>query len=70
MRYGRINWVGLVWARISRPQVCLDLHLPEGLNLIVGGTQGRYWNLTFEPYQPAIPIDSGAFGNQGRANIQ
>ena len=40
--YGRINWDGLVWGRISRPQVCLLLRLPEGLNLIVVGTQGRF----------------------------
>ena len=36
--YGKINWVGLDWGRISLPQVRLVLHLPEGLNLIVVGT--------------------------------
>jgi len=37
--YVRINWVGLVWGRISHPQLRLVLHLPEGLTLIVAGTQ-------------------------------
>jgi hypothetical protein len=46
--YGRISWVGWVWGRISRPQVRLVLHLPEGLKLIVVGTQGRLQSLTFE----------------------
>ncbi|MGO9445060.1 MAG: hypothetical protein ACLPXB_09820 [Thiobacillaceae bacterium] len=63
--YGRINWVGSVWGRIGRPQVCLVLHLPEGLNLIVLGTQGRVSDGDHvEPYLPAILIDPEALANQ------
>jgi hypothetical protein len=40
--YVRMNWIGWVWTRISHPQLRLALHLPEGLNLIVLGTQGRF----------------------------
>ena len=58
--YGRINWVCWVWRRISRPQLCLVLDLPEGLNLIVGGTQGRSQCLTLKSYQPAVLIDPEA----------
>jgi hypothetical protein len=68
--YGRINWVGSVWGRISRPQVRLVVHLPAGLNLIVVGTQGRFSDGDHVNVPASHPDRSWGIGEQERTNIQ
>jgi hypothetical protein len=44
LRQDQLGRLGL--GRISRPQVRLVLHLPDGLNLIILGTQGAFLMVT------------------------